>query len=63
MSDNREADIIELLRAYKQSEVSMLYSELFSIRRERYRDKLESSEQEQVRGRSKECKELLQLFS
>lgn len=63
MSDNREADIIEVLRTYKHSEVVTLITELFSIRRERYRDKLESSEQEQVRGRAKECKELLQLFS
>jgi len=63
VTDNREVDVVELLKAYKHTEVVTLFVELFSIRRERYRDKLESSEQEQVRGRSKECKELLQLFS
>lgn len=63
MSDNRIADIHDLLVAYKHSEVATLIVELLEMRREKWRDKLEGSENDQVRGRAKECKELLQLFS
>lgn len=63
MSKEREGEIIDTLVSYGPSEVTRLISELLSLRRERYLEKLEAGESDQVRGRSKECKDLLQIFS
>ncbi len=63
MSKEREKEIEERLIANKHQEVSVLFIELFTLRRERHRDKLEGAEDVNVRGRAKECKDLLYIFS
>jgi hypothetical protein len=63
MSKEREAELVETLQSYKHTEAFRLAGELFALRRERHRDRLEGSEDAEVRGRSKECKDLLQIFS
>lgn len=63
MSDNREAELEERLSALQHSETAKLVVELLQIRRENWRTKLEGQESDQVRGRAKECKDLIQIFS
>ncbi len=63
MSKEREGEIIDALKGYGASEVTRLISELLSLRRERHRDRLETDDAPEVRGRAKECKDLLQIFS
>ena len=60
---SRVADIKDILHRYQDTEAVMLIKELLTLRREQWRDKLESSENDQVRGRAKECKELLHFLS
>jgi len=62
MSKEREAELVETLQSYKHTEAFRLAGELLVLRRERHRDRLEGSEDSEVRGRSKECKDLLQIF-
>lgn len=58
----RIAEIEELLRRHKESEPMRLVIELYTLKRERYRNRLEEEESDQVRGRAKECKDFLQIF-
>lgn len=61
--ENREAQLEEIIQSWKHSEGLRAMEELLALRREGYRDKIEKNESERVRGRSLECKDLLQLFS
>jgi len=63
MNDNREAELEEKLSSLQRSETAKLMVELLQIRRENWRTKLEGQESDQVRGRAKECKDLIQIFS
>ncbi len=63
MSKQREAEIREILAELKNQNSMVLLFELLTLRRSRYRDKLESEESSEIRGRSKECKDLLQIFN
>ena len=63
MSEDREAQLVEIITAFKHSETARAVVELLTLRREHYRDRLEASENAEVRGKSKECKDLIQLFS
>ena len=56
----REQEILERLRPHQ--EAMQLFSELLTVRRERHRDKLEKGEDSEVRGRAKECKDLIQVL-
>ena len=58
----REAEIEDILRTYKTAEPVQLFLELFQLRRDRHRDKLEDGENAEARGKSQECKSLIQLF-
>jgi len=58
----REAEIEDLLMVYKAAEPIQLLLELLQLRRDRHRDRLEDSENAEVRGKSQECKALIQLF-
>lgn len=62
MSKEREAELVETLQSYKHTEAFRLAGELLALRRERHRDRLEGGEDSEVRGRAKECKDLLQIF-
>lgn len=63
MSKEREYEIEKQLEAHKHQSVPVLIKELLTLRRERHRDKLENGENVDVRGRAKECKDLLQILS
>lgn len=63
MSEDRQVQLEETIKAHKHGEVASAFAELIALRREMYRDKLEKAENEQIRGKSLECKDLLQLFS
>jgi hypothetical protein len=58
----REAEIEDILKTYKTAEPVQLFLELFQLRRDRHRDKLEDGESAEARGKSQECKALIQLF-
>ena len=58
----REAEIEEILKSFSTSEVAQLLVELLKLRRSRYRDYLESAENQDVRGKSQECKSLIHIF-
>ena len=62
MSQERAKEIQDILVSYKDMESIILFRELLALRRKRHRDKLEAGENAEERGRSKECKDLLQLF-
>jgi len=63
MSKDREEKIRDTLASYGAGEVKSLVMELVTLRRERHRSKLENGESSEVRGRAKECKDLIQIFS
>lgn len=58
-----EQEIMDRLSAVSHTEGVRLVVELLKARRHRYRDKLESMETEEIRGRSKECKDLIAFLS
>lgn len=62
MSKEREEELLQNLKDYRQSDVGRALQELLTLRRERYRDRLEVEESAEVRGKAKECRDLLQLF-
>ena len=62
MSKERETVILKTLEAYKEGETARLIKELITLRRERYRDRLEKDPTEVFSGRALECKDLLQIF-
>ena len=59
---DRETEILEALPSVAHERGVKLLIELFTIRREKHRDKIESNEDPITRGRAKECKDLLNLF-
>lgn len=63
MNRDRESELLELLSPYKGQGVLNHVTELLTLRRERHRDRLEKAEEAEFRGRAKECKDLIQLFS
>jgi len=63
VNKERELEIEDRIALLKHTEGVVLLAELFSLRRERHRDKLESSESEEMRGRAKECKDLIHILS
>lgn len=63
MSREREEQIEESLNSFISPEVRSLVIELLQLRRERWRDKLEKEESNQIRGKSLECKDLLDIFA
>jgi len=62
MQPDRETEILEALPAVAHERGVKLLLELFALRREKHRDKLENNEDATIRGRAKECKDLLNLF-
>ena len=57
-----EQEIRERLELEKHTTGIHLILELLRIKRERYRDKLESGGSDEIRGRSKECKDLIEIL-
>lgn len=62
MPREREGEISDQLMLHKHTEPVKLMLELFAIRRERHRDRLESEENPEIRGRAKECKDILSFL-
>lgn len=62
MSKDKEEELVQKIKTCGQSEAVRAFRELFTLRRERHRDRLESEESAEVRGKAKECRDLLQLF-
>ena len=62
MSKERIKEIQDILVSYKDMESIILLREMIALRREQHRNRLEGEESAEVRGRAKECKDLLQLF-
>ena len=62
MDREREAELKDLLISQKHQEGVAAFIELLAIRREQHRDRLEREEDAVVRGKSQECKALLQIF-
>lgn len=62
MSTDRETEIEELLKANSDQQVPRLLVELLALRREKYRDKLEKSDNPDTRGRAKECRDLSDIL-
>lgn len=63
MTNETEAEIIKALRDDRESMSMRNLVKLLKFRREKHRDRLEESEDSEIRGRSLECKFLLGLFS
>lgn len=57
-----EQELLVRLDSVKYSEGVLLVCELLRLRRSGHKDKLESTESEETRGRSKECRDLLKLL-
>lgn len=62
MSADREAEIEKILVSLKETDTVRLFVELFALRREGHRNRLEKEEGPEVRGRSLECRDLLKIF-
>lgn len=63
MSKEREQELIAKLRDQKNSVDVKNVVALLTLRRERHMAKIEQAENDQTRGRSLECKELLKLLT
>ena len=57
-----EQEIMDRLELFKHSEGVRLVYDLLLLKREKYRDKLESMESDEIRGRSKECRDLIAIL-
>ncbi len=60
---NSEEKLIEKLNSYKGSDCLNVVIDLLKLRREKHRDKIENTESSEIRGRAKECKDLIRQFS
>ena len=63
VSKERIKEIQDILASYKDMESMILLRELIMLRREQHRNRLEGEESAEVRGRAKECKDLIQIFT
>lgn len=64
MSKKREAEIADELTAYRAQHTLVLVTELLSLRRERFRDRLERRDDMNLyAGKAQECKDLIDLLS
>ena len=59
---DRMSELRDRIKLYSDGEAMVILKELLRLRREHYRDRLESTDSAEVRGRAKECKDLLSLF-
>lgn len=62
MSKDAEAKAIEALEGYRQQEGVKKVTNLLKTRIERHRDRLESEESAEVRGRIRELRDLLKII-
>jgi len=62
MSKERESEIELKIKPYHGMDACRLLAELLTERRERHRTALENDNDEQVRGRAKECRDLLRML-
>jgi hypothetical protein len=60
---DREAELEDSLKAYSSSPQLIVLEQLLTLRRIRYRAKLEKHDDPEARGRARECKELLHLVA
>lgn len=58
----REQELEEYIHNHRHSEVGIFVRELLALRREKYRDKLEGANSDELRGRAKECKDMLNIL-
>ena len=56
-------ELASALASRKHEETVRIFCEYLALRREKHRDKLESGGNEEIRGRAKECKDLLSIFA
>lgn len=59
---DRMSELRERLKLYSDGEALLMLRELLQLRREHYRNLLESTDSAEVRGKAKECRDLLSLF-
>ena len=62
MSKEREAELLEGISKIGHSQGLQLLKELLVLRRERHMLRLEKEDSPETRGRSQECRDLLNLF-
>lgn len=62
MSKEREDELVQKLKTCGRSETATTWQELLTLRYERHRDRLVTEESAEVRGKAKECRDLLRLF-
>jgi len=63
MSKELEAAAVERFIPYRTQESVMRLGDVVRARIERHRDRLEVVESSEVRGRLKECRDILRLFN
>lgn len=63
MSKEAEAQALDALKPFLNSEGVRRFADYFRARRETLRDRLEAEESEQTRGRTHELRDLLKLLS
>jgi hypothetical protein len=63
MSNNPEISIYARLKAHAGQDAVVLLQQVLIERREEYRDQLEKNENPEIRGKAKECRDLLAIFS
>ena len=62
MDREREQELKEILQDRKAGEYQMLLKEYLMILRNKYLLTLENGNNDTIRGKSQQCRELLQLF-
>jgi len=58
----REGELIERLKAAAHTNELKCVVELLTLRREKHRNSLEAENSDETRGRSKECKDLVNIL-
>ena len=58
----KEQELLEQLKARKSGEYQMLLKDYLMLLREKYLLSLEGANNDTIRGKSQQCKDLLQLF-
>jgi len=63
MPNNSDDSIYARLKAHTGQDAIVLLQLVLNEKREEYRDQLEKNENPEIRGRAKECRDLLAIFS
>jgi len=62
MTRDKMQDLEDFIVLNKQTQLGLAFRDFLLLRREVHRDKLEGANNDEIRGRAKECKDILNIL-